>query len=114
MTDNVPAIPDGFEFSDETSRVDRPRVHRWISGESYWGVGRPRQVQDAAIDGSRNCGIYRTDSGEQVAYARVITDGATFAWLCDVFVDSSVRGLRIGIALVETSAKPWAGSASSA
>jgi predicted N-acetyltransferase YhbS len=37
-----------------------------------------------------------------VAYARVITDGATFAWLCDVFVDSSVRGLRIGIALVET------------
>jgi hypothetical protein len=65
-------------------------------------VGRPRQGQDAAIDGSRNYGIYRTDSGEQVAYARVITDGATFAWLCDVFVDSSVRGLRIGIVLVET------------
>jgi hypothetical protein len=55
-----------------------------------------------AIDGPRNYRVYRTDSGEQVAYARVITDGATFAWLWYVFVDSSVRGLRTGIALVET------------
>lgn len=52
------------------------------------------------MDASRNFGIYRTDSGEQVAYARVITDGATFAYLCDVYVDRSVRGAGVGTALV--------------
>jgi GNAT superfamily N-acetyltransferase len=43
--------------------------------------------------------------GEQVAYARAVTDGVTFAWLCDVFVDKSVRGLEIGVALVAAAAK---------
>ena len=40
-------------------------------------------------------------TGAQVAFARVITDGATFAWLADVFVDESVRGRGVGIALME-------------
>ncbi len=52
------------------------------------------------MDASRNFGIYRTDSREQVAYARVITDGATFAYLCDVYVDRSVRGGGVGTAAV--------------
>ncbi|TAM69560.1 MAG: N-acetyltransferase [Microbacteriaceae bacterium] len=81
--------------------MDRPRIHRWLSAESYWAAGRPRTTQDAAIDASRNFGIFRTATGEQVAYARIVTDGVTFAWLCDVFVDSSVRGLGIGVALID-------------
>ena len=57
-------------------------------------------MQDRAIDGSRNYGVYRVESGEQVAFARVVTDGATYAWVCDVFVDDAVRGMGIGTALM--------------
>lgn len=90
-----------YLFSDDPALIDRNRVHRWLSEESYWAEGRSRAVQDAAIDGSRNFGVYDTESGGQVAYARVITDGVTFAWLCDVFVDASARGNGVGVALVE-------------
>lgn len=98
--DNAMRLPDGFEFTGDTDRVDRARVHAWLADESYWARGRPREVQDRAIDGSRNYSILRAATGEQVAYARVVTDGVTFAWLCDVFVDPAVRGLGIGTALV--------------
>lgn len=47
-----------------------------------------------------NFGVYEAASGEQVAYARVVTDHATFAWLCDVYVDLPVRGKGFGSALV--------------
>jgi GNAT superfamily N-acetyltransferase len=94
MTD----LPDGFTFTSERSRMDRDAIHAWLSEEAYWALGRPRQTQDAAIDGSLNFGIFDA-AGAQVAYARAVTDSATFAWLCDVFVDTSVRGLGIGKAL---------------
>lgn len=93
-------FPDGFEISNDTARIDRDQVHAWLSKEAYWALGRSRETQDAAIDGSRNYGVYN-DDGVQVAYARVVTDGVTFAWLCDVFVDESVRGRGVGLALVE-------------
>lgn len=85
-----------YFFSSESDRIDRTLVHRWLSEASYWAVGRPRAVQDAAIDSSRNYGVWNETSGEQVAYARVITDGVTFAWLCDVFVAPEVRGVGVG------------------
>ncbi|KIA70944.1 GNAT family N-acetyltransferase [Paenarthrobacter sp. TAF1] len=85
-----------YVFSAEADRVDRARVHQWLSEQSYWAQGRVRQKQDAAIDASRNYGVYDIGTGEQVAYARVVTDGVTFAWLCDVFVATEVRGQGIG------------------
>jgi GNAT superfamily N-acetyltransferase len=93
-------MPSGFELSDDVGRVDRALVHRWLSEQAYWALGRPREVQERAVEGSWNFGVYRVGSGEQVAYARVVTDRATFAWVCDVFVDSSVRGLGVGTALM--------------
>ena len=92
--------PDSFEFSSDASRLDRSRVYEWLSGDSYWATNRSRRQQEAGMDASQNFGIYSTDSGEQVAYARVITDGATFAYLCDVYVDRAVRGTGVGPALV--------------
>lgn len=53
------------------------------------------------MDASRNFGVYDGVTGEQLGHARVVTDGATFAWLCDVFVASGARGRGIGIALVD-------------
>ncbi|GHC83214.1 GNAT family N-acetyltransferase [Streptomyces violaceochromogenes] len=99
MTD-TPSLPEGYEISTDPARVDRGRVHHWLSTDAYWALGRPREKQDRAIEGSLNFGVYETVSGEQIAYARVITDRATFGWLCDVYVDPSVRGKGIGGALV--------------
>lgn len=89
-----------FSFSTDTTTVDRDRVHHWLSEQSYWAKGRARAMQDAAIDASRNYTI-RDGDGTQVAYARVVTDGVTFAWLCDVFVDEGERAQGIGKMLVE-------------
>ena len=90
-----------YEFSADPSRIDAARVHRWLSEHSYWARGRSRDLQDRAAAGSRTYGVFDVETGEQVAYARVVTDGATFAWLCDVIVDPNVRGRGAGVALVE-------------
>ena len=99
-TVSPPALADGYEISADPDRVDAARVHHWLSTDSYWAVGRPREKQDRAIAGSLNFGVYDLTSGDQVAYARVVTDRTTFAWLCDVYVDRAVRGKGIGTALV--------------
>ncbi|WP_069772863.1 GNAT family N-acetyltransferase [Streptomyces sp. LUP30] len=100
MTD-TPCLPDGYEISADPDRIDVERVHRWLTADAYWAIGRSLDKQERAIAGSLNFGAYDTASGEQVAYARVVTDRATFAWLCDVYVDPAVRGKGIGTAMAE-------------
>ncbi|MGP4044471.1 GNAT family N-acetyltransferase [Streptomyces sp. 2A115] len=95
-----PGLAEGYEISTDPNRVDVDRVHRWLATDAYWAIDRPREKQERAMGGSLNFGVYHTISGEQVAYARVVTDEATFAWLCDVYVDRSVRGKGMGTALV--------------
>jgi N-acetylglutamate synthase-like GNAT family acetyltransferase len=89
-----------YEFSADPRRVDRVTVHHWLSDLSYWARGRTREQQDVAIDNSRNYGVYDTETGAQLGYARIVTDGATFAWLCDVFVSPEVRGSGVGKTLM--------------
>jgi hypothetical protein len=93
--------PDGYWASDDRDLIDLERVHAWISRESYWAEGRPRNVMARAIQNSLVIGLYAAD-GTQVGFARVVTDHATYAWLCDVFIDSAQRGHRLGTFLVET------------
>ncbi|MEV2254661.1 GNAT family N-acetyltransferase [Streptomyces sp. NPDC050147] len=100
MTDALQTLPAGYELSTDAARLDAARVHQWLSTDAYWAMGRSREKQDRAIAGSLNFGVYEAASGKQVAYARVVTDHATFAWLCDVYVDRSVRGKGFGSALV--------------
>jgi len=97
---DTPPLAEGYEISTDPDRIDAERVHRWLSTDAYWAIGRSREKQDRAIAGSLNFGVYDVESGDQVAYARVITDLASFAWLCDVYVDRSARGKGIGTALV--------------
>ncbi|MFV2118909.1 GNAT family N-acetyltransferase [Streptomyces sp. Act-28] len=89
-----------YEISTDPARLDRARIHRWLSTDAYWALGRSREKQDRAIDGSLNFGAYEEGSGSLVAYARVVTDLATFAWLCDVYVCPAARGGGLGTALV--------------
>ncbi|MER5885828.1 GNAT family N-acetyltransferase [Streptomyces sp. NPDC001941] len=91
----------GFDISTDPARLDAARVHAWLSTDAYWALGRSRETQDRAIAGSVNYGAYERSSGELRAYARVVTDLTTFAWLCDVYVDRPARGHGLGTALVE-------------
>ncbi|MFF4171427.1 GNAT family N-acetyltransferase [Streptomyces sp. NPDC001744] len=94
-------VPHGaYEMSADRARIDAARVHHWLSTDSYWAHGRPREKQDRAVAGSLNVGAYHRETGEMAAYARVVTDYATFAWLCDVYVDRPARGTGLGTALV--------------
>jgi GNAT superfamily N-acetyltransferase len=88
-----------YEISTDPARLDRDLIHHWLSTDAYWALGRPRAKQDAAISVSLNFGAYDTTTGAQLAYARVITDHATFAWLCDVYVSPTARGRGLGTAL---------------
>ena len=74
-------------------------MHAFISGESYWGRGRPRELIERAIRGSaRVVGLYR--GREQVGFARAVSDRAIIAYLADVYVVSSWRGRGLGVELV--------------
>ncbi|MEV0011945.1 GNAT family N-acetyltransferase [Streptomyces sp. NPDC051840] len=87
-------------ISSDPARIDAARVHHWLSTDAYWAVGRTREQHDRMMTGSLNFGAYDLASGEQAAYARVVTDRASFAWICDVYVDRSARGQGLGTRLV--------------
>lgn len=95
-------LGENYEISTDPARLDSALVHRWLSQDAYWALGRTRDKHDAAVAGSLNFGVYDAASGAQVAYARIVTDLATFAWLCDVYVARDARGKGVGTWLVET------------
>jgi len=94
------AGPGGYWVSDDKALLDTELVHGWMSRESYWAAGRPREVMERSIEYSLCVGLYAPDGG-QVGFARLVTDYATFCWLCDVFVDAAHRGNCVGTFLVE-------------
>jgi len=89
-----------FTISTDPARLDREVIHRFLSESSYWARKIPREIVNRSIDGSLTFGIYDEDS--QVGFARVITDRATFAYVCDVFVLDSHRGHGLGMWLMDT------------
>lgn len=80
-----------LRISTERSELDVDLIHRFLSRETYWSKGIPRATVEQAIAGSLCFGGYLAGAG-QVAFARVITDGATFGYLADVFVLPAHRG----------------------
>src|SRR5262245_301204 len=86
---------DGHIIDCDPERLDFDRVQDWLSNDSYWANGRTPELMRQAIANSLCFGVYKSD-GQQVAFARMITDYATFAWLSDVYVSRAARGLGIG------------------
>lgn len=93
-------LPGGFVLDDDPDRVDVGEVHRFLSEESYWARGRPRDVVELLVRGaSRVVGLYDA-GGRQVGFARTVSDGVAFAYLADVYVLPDLRGRGLGVELV--------------
>jgi GNAT superfamily N-acetyltransferase len=92
--------PAGYTLSTDPARLDVAAIHRWLSEESYWAKHIPRATVERAVANSLNFGIYDAE-GRQAAFCRVVTDRATFAWLCDVFVLPEFRGQGLSKWLVQ-------------
>ena len=93
-------IGDGYELDDDLARIDRAAVHAYLSAEAYWAVGRSRAVVDATVaNAGRVVGLYH--EGAQVGFVRIVSDGHTVAYVCDVYVLESHRGHGRGSAMLE-------------
>lgn len=90
---------DDYLISDDPARLDIAFIHRYLSTESYWAQGRPIEIVQRSVDNSLPFGVFRGD--EQIGFARVVTDYATFAWVADVFVSAEFRGRGLAKWLVE-------------
>lgn len=88
----------GFVISTDKSRIDVATVHAFMQ-DSYWAADRSMSALRVAIENSLCFGIYL--GREQIGFARVVSDHATFAWLCDVYIARSYRGQGLSKWLME-------------
>lgn len=99
----VPAT--GIVLSDDPAWLPLDQIYRFLSQETYWARGLPRDVFDRSITHSLCLAAYQRNNdgahGDLTGFARVITDRATFAYLCDVFVLPEWRGKGVSHALMQ-------------
>ncbi|NVK25046.1 MAG: GNAT family N-acetyltransferase [Gammaproteobacteria bacterium] len=93
----------GFKISTDKKLLDFDVIYNFISN-SYWAKAIPVEVMQKAIKNSLCFGVFKQDNDgkttEQVGFARVITDKATFAYLADVFILPAYQGLGLSKILV--------------
>jgi ribosomal protein S18 acetylase RimI-like enzyme len=85
----------GYEISTDPARLDIVAMHAYLE-RSYWSPGIPFEIVARAARNSLCFGLYEKASGRQVGLTRVVTDHATFAYLCDVYVLEEHRGRGLG------------------
>ncbi|TXN35782.1 GNAT family N-acetyltransferase [Flagellimonas hymeniacidonis] len=89
-----------FYISTEKSKMDVPLIHKYLSEESYWAKGRSEELVVKSMENALCFGVFAKD-GEQIAFARIVTDFVVFAWLMDVFVVEKHQGKGIGKMLLD-------------
>lgn len=89
---------DNFIISDDDSKLNINAICDFLA-RAYWADKRPRDVIEKSITHSLNFGVY--DGGKQIGFARVVTDRAVFAYLCDVFIHEDYRGHALGKWMIE-------------
>jgi len=93
-------VKKGFHISTDKSLLNFDLVYKYLSADSYWAIGIPAEKLKRAIENSMCFGIYK--NSKQAGFARVVTDQATFAYICDVFVLPAYRGLGLSKWLMQT------------
>jgi GNAT superfamily N-acetyltransferase len=88
-----------IEISCDQARLDVPLIHAFLTKESTWAIGIALPLVQKALDNSLCFGAY--ENGKQIGFARVVTDYATFGYLCDVLVPTEHRGRGISRLLMD-------------
>ena len=88
-----------YSISTDNALLDLSVIHDYLSNHSYWATGRSVETIKCSIEHSLSFGVYKGE--EQIGFARVVTDYATFAWIADVFILGSFRGQGLGTWLME-------------
>ncbi len=83
-------MKESFLVSTDRTKLNVDMIHTYLSSEAYWSRGRSRAVVEKSIANALCFGMYHS-SGQQVGFARVVTDYAVFAWLMDVFIIEGYR-----------------------
>lgn len=91
-----------YTISTDPARLDVDAIYAYLS-RSYWAAGRPREIIELSLRHSLNFGLYHGE--DQVGLARIVTDYAIFAYLCDVYVLEEHRKQGLGKWLIETMLK---------
>jgi N-acetylglutamate synthase-like GNAT family acetyltransferase len=89
-----------FLISTDKSKLDLDVIHEFLSRESYWAAGIPRETVARSIENSICFGVY--DNGDQIGFARVISDFATFGYIADVFILEPYRERGLAKELMAT------------
>ncbi|CAN5852190.1 GNAT family N-acetyltransferase [soil metagenome] len=89
-----------FTISTDRSRLQIGAIHEFLSEKSYWAKERTREQTETAIKNSLPFGVYKGEN--QIGFARVVTDYATFAYLGDVFILDEFRGKGLSKQLMRT------------
>ena len=90
----------GYQISTDKSLLKFDTIFTYLDQQSYWAKGIPAQKLKTAISNSMCFGVYK--GTDQVGFARVVSDKATFAYLCDVFILPAYRGVGLSKWLVQT------------
>lgn len=90
----------GYLISTDKDLLDADMIYNWLDTVSYWAKGMPREKLDIALENSMCFGVYHNK--KQVGLARLVTDKATFAYLCDVFILEAHQGIGLSKWLMQT------------
>jgi GNAT superfamily N-acetyltransferase len=86
-------------ISTDKTKIDEGMIHHFLYTTAHWAIGRPMSIVRKSIENSLCFGVYEGD--KQVGFARIVTDGATVGWICDMFILPSHQGNGLGKWLVE-------------
>ena len=100
MNTAITITRENLTITTDQSLFDFDKIYNFISGKSYWAEGIPMEILKRSVENSLSFGLFCDK--EQIGFARVVTDYATFGYLADVFIDEKFRGRGLSLWLMET------------
>ena len=92
--------PEGYSITTDRERLDVDAIFDYLSNHAYWAKGRSRETVERSIANSLCFGLFHGEA--QIGFGRVVTDYATFCYICDVYILEEHRGRGLGRWLIDT------------